>query len=347
MIVALLIGASLLDVAHADSWDVKSVKFVNDCQKHVFVMGVGWVNAQQSLTIRPGKGIMPFYKDRIIASFEELYMAGLDRHMNVLEMNDGRIIDTGSSFRLNGGHPNLMGYMGWYSLDMEVTTWNETEDGPFCTSGHGGARTRLDFNQCVAHGGVVLNEGEGKVCAKYDGSHIFCGLDENLPLYKFLVQSTEHWDANQMWESDAAVSAPLSSFLCDPSHFPVQRGVGFLIDCNPHSRNMGKFQVRFCPASASPPSTSPTPPRPTTPPPRWSPCTSISKACCNPHTHSVQNCPSGVACKECGGGHACECPFSDIVDPKEIPWEVLGRAWGFHGEHPKHPAQADSSVMQV
>lgn len=229
-------------------WNVKSVNFVNDCQSNVFVLGVGWIDSGKSKRVTPGEGIMPFVNDRISASYEELAGVGLDRHMNVLEMNDGSIIDTGSSFELHESHPNLMGYWGWYNLSMEVTTWGE-EGVPFCTGGYGGARTILDMSQCEAHGGKILREGSGEVCTKQDETHIFCSTDQALPIYKFLLQSTSHWKADMTWESDADTNTPLVSFLCDPIPQPPQRGVGFMIGCNPRSNTIGTYQVRFCPAS--------------------------------------------------------------------------------------------------
>lgn len=51
-------------------------------------------------------------------------------------------------------------------------------------------------------------------------------------------------------------------------------------------------------------STPPTPPPPSPGP--WSPCT--HGQCCNPHSAVKQYCPGGLACQECGGGDACQCP---------------------------------------
>jgi len=236
------------DVAHG-VWEVKSVKFVNDCSSRVFVIGVGWVEPNVPTVVNPGSGIMPFVNDRISVSYEELTLVGLDRHMNVLEMNDGHIRDTGSAFELNEPHPNLMGYWGWYNINMEVTTWKD-DHSPFCTEGHGGARTILDFTQCSANGGKILSEGPGKVCAKQDGTHIFCGADQSSPLYNLMLHSTAGWQSDKTWISDADTTAPLSSFLCDPQTEQPPRGVGFMIGCEPASNEMGVFQVRFCPSSS-------------------------------------------------------------------------------------------------
>jgi len=49
--------------------------------------------------VNPGSGIMPFVNDRISVSYQELTAVGLDRHMNVLEMNDGDIRDNGERLR--------------------------------------------------------------------------------------------------------------------------------------------------------------------------------------------------------------------------------------------------------
>jgi hypothetical protein len=142
-----------------------------------------------------------------------------------------------------------MGYWGWYNINMEVTTWKD-ESSPFCTGGHGGARTILDFSQCTANGGKILSEGPGQVCAKQDGTHIFCGADQSSSLYKFLLQSTAGWQSDKTWISDADTTAPLDSFLCDPQYEQPPRGVGFMIGCQPASNEMGIFQVRFCPSSS-------------------------------------------------------------------------------------------------
>lgn len=231
------------------------------------MFGVGWVQPGGVNIVYPGKGVMPFANDRISVSFEKQPLAGTDRHMNVLEMNDGQIVDTGTAFKLNEKHPNLMGYWGWYNINMEVTVWNESSTvdstawGPFCTGGHGGARTMLDFDQCEASGGVLLTKGPGHVCAKKDLSHVFCDIDDELPFYKYLLRSTYHWNADWSWQSDADTQTPLSSFLCDPIPNQPRRGVGFMIGCKPASKTIGTYQVKFCPDIPPPP------PPPTPPPP--------------------------------------------------------------------------------
>lgn len=48
----------------------------------------------------------------------------------------------------------------------------------------------------------------------------------------------------------------------------------------------------------------PTPPPPSPGP--WSPCT--HGHCCNPYSSIKEYCPGGLACQECGGGDACQCP---------------------------------------
>merc|ERR1719410_2137810 len=63
--------------------------------------------------------------------------------------------------------------------------------------------------------------------------------------------------------------------------------------------------------SGSPTPSPPTPPVPS--PSTWSPCGPGSAVCCNPHTAIRQYCPGNIACQECGGGEACECPSGLMV----------------------------------
>merc|ERR1719454_524001 len=53
----------------------------------------------------------------------------------------------------------------------------------------------------------------------------------------------------------------------------------------------------------------------------WPPCSSTSRACCNPHLKNPpQFCPGGGGqCQECGGGVACECPSQHQPTPLPTP----------------------------
>jgi len=79
----------------------------------------------------------------------------------------------------------------------------------------------------------------------------------------------------------------------------------------------GDVTVTFCgggggPSPHPPPTPGPPPvPSPTPTPGTWVPC--VSGACCNPHTAVTQYCPGNIACQECGGGDACQCPSNTLV----------------------------------
>jgi len=49
------------------------------------------------------------------------------------------------------------------------------------------------------------------------------------------------------------------------------------------------------------------------------PCSSKSRACCDPSSTPDQMCPGGIACQPCGGGDSCECPSSPAPSPGPPP----------------------------
>jgi len=61
------------------------------------------------------------------------------------------------------------------------------------------------------------------------------------------------------------------------------------------------------PRSCGGPSPGPSPSNPPSPSHSgWHPCT--TGPCCNPHSSVAEFCPGQVACQDCGGGDACQCP---------------------------------------
>jgi len=67
------------------------------------------------------------------------------------------------------------------------------------------------------------------------------------------------------------------------------------------------------------------------------PCSESSAACCNPSAAVPEFCPGQIACEECGGGSACECPLSPSPAPTPPPesdrlgsFLVIGD-WGHDG----------------
>lgn len=55
------------------------------------------------------------------------------------------------------------------------------------------------------------------------------------------------------------------------------------------------------------------------------PCSASSAACCNPLVTPTQYCPGNLACQDCGGGSACECPSSPSPSPGPAPPVSLSR----------------------
>jgi hypothetical protein len=83
-------------------------------------------------------------------------------------------------------------------------------------------------------------------------------------------------------------------------------------NCNninpPTSRVPDSSRITLCPGNNVPtPSPSPSS--------GWVACSSTSTACCNPYSSPQQFCPgsAALACQQCGGGSACECPSGTIV----------------------------------